>query len=159
MTRTPATYEIDLLGPETAHEALAVAACMVDENQWQLTFDMNNALRTIETFIASDDCDVIAVRDATGEVIGGALVYANAGFTVEKIGGIHQFYVMPYARATPATRQLLQACMAWFREQDTQIVLATQWSNIEPRIARLFENLLKKAGMKLTGNTYIMEMS
>lgn len=130
------------------------ARTFVSEAHWGWTFDDDAALDTITNFLASPDAAFFVI-DAGDDLAGGALLSCTQVWCAEKVGAVHEFFIVPGYRRTPASRLLLQAIDDWFEAVGAAVAFATGTANLSPRETRLFDNLFLKHGYQAVGQSLV----
>lgn len=107
--------------------------------------------RTLETFINHDLVAAI-VADVDGEIVGYVHIYAQDDATVELIGDLYQFYVIPEYRGTGVSRELAKAAVSQYAEWNCKAAYIEAAPGMaDPHHLQLFENLWGRVGFKKIG--------
>ena len=80
-----------------------------------LTVDLEAYKRTIKNYWRNPFVtSFLAIEEDTAEILGYVHIYAQRDYTVELVGEMYQFYVIPRARGSRVARALVQAaCDKW----------------------------------------------
>lgn len=112
---------------------------------------------TVRTHIGLDDTAGICAR-VDGKIVGYVLIYYQTDYTVERIGEMFQFYVVPEFRGTLVARKLVDAAVKQYEEWGC----ARAYCEASPGISMrdhlaLFRNLWAKYGYEEIGVTLMKE--
>jgi N-acetylglutamate synthase-like GNAT family acetyltransferase len=129
-------------------EILDLVRAFIAESDWGWTYNQDNSIKTLTTYIMDDDSDVFVVGDKKAG--GFATVAFDNNFHSEKVGSIVKFYIHPDFRKTTAARELTSACVQWFKDAGCSDDFVEATGNIKSQSV-LFENLMKKFGYQPFG--------
>lgn len=124
-----------------------------------LTADLDAYRRTIENYWRYPSVkSFVALDSDNGDLLGYVHVYMQQDYTVEKVGEMYQFYVVPRARKTPVTRELVAAACHQFDEWGC----ARSYCECAPGLPdeksiKTFSNLWRKFGYVEVGVTLMRE--
>lgn len=124
----------------------------VQESAYDVTYDPEQAQLHFWKMINDPDSRIF-VNYEGDNLRGFAVVQKDRECVVEYIGLIMRFYVLPNYRGSSCARELMQECNDWFDTNNCKYCIAT--SSFSTTQHKAFENLVRKFGYQLFGNTLI----
>lgn len=124
-----------------------------------LTMSKNNYRATIAPYLGMDYvAPIVAVR--AGQILGYLHIYAQRDYTVELVGEVYQFYVLPEYRSSGVSRALVEAANLQYAEWKVArgYVEAAPGMGAEEHL-KLFENLWGRFGYKKIGIVMMKEFT
>lgn len=121
-----------------------------------MTPDENKYRSLIYRHIGAEHTAGILAVTPQGKVIGYAYIYCQNDYTVELVGEMFQFYVLPEARGTMVARSIVQEVVKQFDIWGCVRNYAEAAPGLsDARVVKLFSNLWGKFGFKPVGQTFI----
>lgn len=110
-------------------QLLEIARTFVEESRYGWPYSPEVAEHTWRSYLARDDMAVL-VADRDGAIVGGAVLAHDRDFTLNRIGYVVKFYILPAHRRTRAAFLVCQAMCEWFDENQCWAAFATSTANI-----------------------------
>lgn len=126
---------------------LEAGRMFVAESRWGVTFDPARAEHTLRAYLTTPIATVLLAERA-GHLLGGAMLVLEWDCQAEPFGMFGKFYMLPWARGTPASRMLARACVDWFDQHGCVASFTGATANVGND--RVFANLMRKVGYELS---------
>lgn len=135
-------------------EIVALAKGFFEESNLSknLTLKEANWRRTVTDYIDYESVNAI-IAVVNGNIVGYCLVYWQEDYTVERIGEMYQFYVLPEFRKTIVPRSLIKYAVKQYEEWGCKRCYLDASPGMGDTQLKSFENLWGKFGYEKVGMT------
>jgi len=138
-------------------EAMVVLAeRFIGETNYEVEFDAEKSRHHLAFYLLMPNLKIL-VADENG-IVGGAMMAVSHEFQKRPFGYVSKFFVAPEARNWGIGRSLIEATIAWLKEQGVSHIFSTATAGLDEMNQRLFVNLLKKYGFRDCGPVMCMEV-
>ena len=132
------------------HQLCEIARTFIEESDHGWIYSREVSQDTWRRYIEHDEM-VVLMADQDGVLAGGAVVAHDRDFTLNRIGYLVKFYVLPAFRKTRAAVLIAKACAEWFDAHKCWASFATATAGIGADEA--FVKLMQRQGYEPCGPT------